>query len=223
MTSDVADVPPMNLADERKNYLRGQLRRVDLQGDPIRQFHRWMQDAHEAKVVEPTAMSLATVGADGHPRVRTVLLKGLDDRGFVFFSNFASRKGRQLGENPRASLLFPWLALERQVLVAGSVARVDDEETRTYFDSRPRESRLAAWASQQSDAVASRAALDSGLDAIRLRFGPEGEVPVPPFWGGYRVRPDTVEFWQGRASRLHDRFEYTRQPDGSWAIERLSP
>ncbi len=213
----------MNLADERKNYLRGQLRRADLQRDPVQQFHRWMQEAHEAKVVEPTAMSLATVGSDGRPRVRTVLLKGLDARGFVFYSNFGSRKGRQLGENPLASLLFPWLALERQVLVTGSVVRIDDRETRTYFNSRPRESRLAAWASQQSDAVTSRAALDADLDAVRLRFGTHGEVPVPPFWGGYRVQPDTVEFWQGRANRMHDRFEYTRQPDGSWAIERLSP
>ena len=213
----------MNLADERKNYLRGQLRRADLEADPIRQFDRWMREAHEANVVEPTAMSLATVGGKGCPRVRTVLLKGLDPRGFIFFSNFGSRKGRQLSENPQASLLFPWLALERQVLIAGSVARIEDEETRAYFHSRPRESQLAAWASQQSDAVTSRDALDAGLEMIRQRFGPEGEVPVPPFWGGYRLRPATVEFWQGRANRMHDRFEYTRQPDDSWAIERLSP
>ncbi len=214
----------MNLADERKNYLRGQLRRADLQADPVRQFERWMQDAHEANVVEPTALSLGTTGADGRPRVRTVLLKGLDARGFVFFTNFGSRKGRQLGENPQASLLFPWLALERQVLVTGPVAPVDDEETLAYFQSRPRESQLAAWASQQSDIITSRTALDAGLEKIRQRFGPdEGPVSVPPFWGGYRVRPDTVEFWQGRANRMHDRFEYTRQPDGAWAIARLSP
>ena len=220
----MADGPAMNLADERKNYLRGQLRRADLDADPVRQFERWMRDAHEANVVEPTALSLATTGGDGRPRVRTVLLKGLDTRGFVFFTNFGSRKGRQLGENPQASLLFPWLALERQVLVTGPVARVDDEETRAYFHSRPRESQLAAWASQQSDLVTSRAALDAGLEEVRQRFGPtEGQVPVPPFWGGYRVRPDTVEFWQGRANRMHDRFEYTRQPDGSWQITRLSP
>lgn len=213
----------MNLADERKNYLRGQLRRADLQTDPVQQFHRWMQEAHEAKVVEPTAMSLATVGGDGRPRVRTVLLKGLDARGFVFYSNFGSRKGRQLDENPRASLLFPWLALERQVIVTGSVERISEKETRTYFNSRPRESRLAAWASQQSDVVTNRAALDAELDAVRLRFGTHGEVPVPPFWGGYRVQPNHVEFWQGRANRMHDRFEYTREPNGSWTIERLSP
>lgn len=214
----------MNLADERKNYLRGRLRRADLQADPVRQFEHWMQEAHEANVVEPTALSLATTGGDGRPRVRTVLLKGLDARGFVFFTNFGSRKGRQLGENPQACLLFPWLALERQVLVTGPVAHVDGEETRAYFQSRPRESQLAAWASQQSDIVTSRAALDAGWEEIHRRFGPdEGQVPVPPFWGGYRVCPDTVEFWQGRANRMHDRFEYTRQPDGSWTIERLSP
>ena len=222
--SDVVDASSMNLADERKNYLRGQLRRADLQADPIQQFHRWMQEAHEGNVVEPTAMSLGTAGGDARPRVRTVLLKGLDERGFVFFTNFGSRKGRQLGENPQASLLFPWLALERQVLVIGPVTRTDHEETLAYFHSRPRESQLAAWASQQSDLVTSRDALDAGLDEIRRRFGPqEGEVPPPPFWGGYRVRPDTVEFWQGRANRMHDRFEYTRQPDGSWAMARLSP
>ena len=214
----------MNLADERKNYLRGQLRRADLEADPVRQFQRWMQEAHDANVVEPTAMSLGTAGGDGVPRVRTVLLKGLDERGFVFYTNFGSRKGRQLGENPRASLLFPWLALERQVLVTGAVARVDDAETVAYFHSRPRESQLAAWASQQSDVVTSRDALDAGLEELRQRFGPtDGEVPVPPFWGGFRVRPATVEFWQGRANRMHDRFEYARQPEGGWTIARLSP
>ena len=213
----------MNLADERKNYLRGQLRRADLHADPVQQFNRWIQAAKAAGVVEPTAMSLATVGADGLPRVRTVLLKGLDARGFVFYTNFDSRKGRQLGENPRASLLFPWLALERQVLVSGAVTRIDDEETLAYFRSRPRESQLAAWASRQSEPVASRAVLDAGLDDLRLRFGTHGAVPVPPFWGGYRVEPQAVEFWQGRANRMHDRFEYTREPDGSWTTARLSP
>lgn len=225
----------MNLADIRKNYLRGELYRADLAADPIEQFRRWMNEATEAGVTEPTAMSLATCGADGVPRVRTVLLKGVDERGFVFYTNRESRKGDDLAENARASLLFPWLALERQVLVTGPTERVSDEETAIYFASRPFESRLAAWTSRQSRPVASRAALESELAGIRTRFaaprsaeanasgGGTPDVPVPPFWGGYRVRPQTIEFWQGRANRLHDRFEYTRQADGAWTLERLAP
>ncbi len=213
----------MNLADERRNYLRGELHRADLRPDPIAQFNLWLDEANRAGVLEPTALSLATVGRDGRPRVRTVLLKGLTDAGFVFFTNFDSRKGRHLHENPQASLLFPWLALERQVIVTGPVEPVGDEESRAYFRSRPRESRLAAWVSNQSQVVASRADLDAGLGVVRARYGDTGEIPLPPFWGGYRVRPETIEFWQGRANRMHDRFEYTRQPDGSWTLERLSP
>lgn len=213
----------MNLADERRNYLRGELHRADLRPDPVDQFNLWLEEANAAGVIEPTALSLATVGRDGRPRVRTVLLKGLAAEGFVFFTNFESRKGHQLGENPQASLLFPWLALERQIIVTGPVEHVSEEESRAYFDSRPRESRLAAWASDQSTVIATRDALDAGLAAVRARYGEAGEVPLPPFWGGYRVRPATVEFWQGRANRLHDRFEYTRQADGTWTVDRLSP
>ena len=169
-------------------------------------------------------MSLATAGRDGVPRVRTVLLKGLSEAGFVFYTNFESRKGHALVENPAASLLFPWLALERQVLVTGQVERVGDDEAARYFASRPRESRLGAWTSGQSRPVASRAALDEELARVKKRFGAEeGEVPLPPFWGGFRVRPEMVEFWQGRANRLHDRFEYTRRTEGGWTIQRLSP
>ncbi len=213
----------MDLADIRINYLRGQLRREDLRADPIAQFNLWMDDALAAGVVEPTAMSLATAGQDGRPRVRTVLLKGVSEAGFVFYTNFESRKGRALRENPVASLLFPWLVLERQVLIGGPVERVGDDEAARYFATRPRESRLAAWTSGQSEPVASREALESDLARVRERFGAEeGEVPLPPFWGGYRVRPETVEFWQGRANRLHDRFEYTRTA-GGWTLERLAP
>ena len=161
----------MNLADIRQNYLRGELHRADLAADPVEQFQRWMAEATEAGVVEPTAMSLATSGADGAPRVRTVLLKGLDERGFVFYTNRESRKGDALAGNGRAALLFPWLALERQVLVAGRTEPVGDEETRRYFESRPYESRLAAWTSRQSRPVASRTALEAELAAIRARFG----------------------------------------------------
>ena len=213
----------MNLADERKNYLRGQLRRADLAPDPLAQFRCWMDEAVAAAVVEPTAMSLATVGRDGRPRVRTVLLKGVSEQGFVFYTNFASRKGRQLADCPVASLLLPWLALERQIIATGPVAKVGEEETLGYFHSRPRGSQLAAWASHQSDVLTSRAELDASLAAVQARFGDTDEVPLPPFWGGYRVRPDTIEFWQGRADRTHDRFEYSRQADGVWRIDRLSP
>ncbi len=214
----------MNLADLRLDYRRGELRRADLLADPIAQFGRWMDDAVAAGVVEPTAMSLATAGRDGVPRVRTVLLKGLSDAGFVFYTNFESRKGRALAENHFASLLFPWLAMERQVLVTGRVERVGDDEAARYFASRPRDSRLGAWTSGQSQPVASRETLEAELARVKERFGAqEGEVPLPPFWGGYRVRPETVEFWQGRASRLHDRFEYTCAASGGWTLERLAP
>ena len=213
----------MNLADIRTDYHRGHLRRGDLLPDPIAQFSRWMDEAVQAKIVDPTALSLATVGADGLPRVRTVLLKGLDASGFVFYTNFDSRKGRQLGGSAAVSLLFPWLALERQVLVAGRAEKVSAEESARYFSSRPRESQLSAWTSRQSQPVPSREALEGELAAIKERFG-DGEIPLPPFWGGYRVRPVAIEFWQGGSARLHDRFEYTRQGDGDeWTMERLSP
>lgn len=224
----------MNVADLRKDYRRGELHREELAADPFEQFRRWFDAACAAGVIEPTAMSLATAGADGQPRVRTVLLKGFDARGFVFYTNTESRKGRQLAENARVSLLFPWLALERQVLVSGRAAPVPAEESLAYFTSRPRESQLAAWASPQSRVLPDRAALEAELASVRARFealDAAGEpLPLPPFWGGYRVTPERVEFWQGRASRLHDRFEYIRQPlppeggdGGVWALERLAP
>lgn len=213
----------MNLADIRTDYHRGHLHRRDLLPDPIAQFTRWMDEAVQAKIVDPTAMSLATAGPDGAPRVRTVLLKGVDARGFVFYTNFDSRKGRQLGAGAAVSLLFPWLSLERQVLVAGRAEKVSVEDAARYFASRPRDSQLSAWTSRQSQPVSSREALEEELAAIKERFG-EGEIPLPPFWGGYRVRPVTLEFWQGGRARLHDRFEYTRRGEGDeWTMERLSP
>ena len=218
----------MNVADLRTDYRRGQLRRPELIADPVEQFRLWFETACAAGVIEPTAMSLATAGSDGQPRVRTVLLKGYDARGFVFFTNLESRKGRQIEENARVSLLFPWLALERQVLISGRAEPVPTADAQAYYVSRPRESQLAAWASPQSRPLENREALDAGLAAVRARFDEEAAagskaLPLPPFWGGYRVVPERVEFWQGRASRLHDRFEYTRQPDGAWVISRLAP
>lgn len=212
----------MNLADIRTAYTRGQLHRADLHKDPIEQFNRWLKDACASGVVEPTAMSLATTGADGCPLVRTVLLKGLDARGFVFFSNLESRKARQLAENPNTSLLFPWLLLERQVIVTGSAQKLSSVEVLKYFVTRPRESQLAAWASRQSTVISSRKMLEAEWARMKAKFS-AGEVPLPSFWGGYCVKPATIEFWQGRQNRLHDRFEYALQPDGSWRIARLAP
>ncbi len=212
----------MNLADIRTDYRKGKLRREDLKPDPIDMFNLWLDDAIQAKVVEPTAMSLATASADGRPLLRTVLLKGLDARGFVFFTNLESRKAAHLAENPYVSLLFPWLPLERQVIVQGKADKISAVESLKYFMSRPRESQLAAWASRQSHAISSRTVLEMEWGKIKEKFG-AGKIPLPSFWGGYRVKPETIEFWQGGANRLHDRFQYTAQADGCWAIERLAP
>ena len=212
----------MNLADIRTDYKRGKLHREDLKPDPVEQFNAWLDDAIKAGVVEPTGMSLATTGKDGRPLLRTVLLKGLDARGFVFFTNLESRKARQIGENPFVSLLFPWLPLERQVVVTGRAESIPTFESLKYFMSRPRESQLAAWASRQSAAISSRKMLEMEWEKIKEKFG-AGKVPLPSFWGGYRVKHETVEFWQGGPSRLHDRFEYRRQADDSWSVERLAP
>lgn len=198
------------------------MRRADLHADAIAQFSRWMEEAFRAGVIEPNAMSLATAWKDGRPLVRTVLLKGVDSRGFVFYTNLESRKARQLAENPNASLLFPWLALERQVIVTGPVSRLSTIEAVKYFAIRPRDSQISAWASPQSSKISSRKFLEIEWESMKRKFG-EGKVPLPPFWGGYRVAPETVEFWQGRQNRLHDRFEYTRQSNGSWTIDRLAP
>lgn len=213
---------PERLAAMRENYVRARLCREDLRTDPIAQFEAWLGDAIEAQILEPNAMSLATAGADGRPLLRTVLLKGLDARGFVFFTNLESRKARHLAENPHVSLLFPWLALERQVVVTGVATKMSTVESLRYFLTRPRESQLAAWASRQSSVISSRRVLEMEWEHLKAKFG-AGEVPLPSFWGGFRVRPETIEFWQGGPNRLHDRFQYSRQHDDSWAIERLAP
>jgi pyridoxamine 5'-phosphate oxidase len=212
----------MALADMRKDYSMAGLLEKDLAKDPFRQFERWFQEAEAAKIPEPNAMTLATTGRDGRPAARTVLLKACDGRGFVFYTNYESRKGRELDANPRAALLFPWVAMERQITVEGPVARVTREEAEAYFHSRPRPSQLAAWASPQSTAVAGRAVIEESYRVIEKKY--EGRtVPLPPNWGGFRVTPETVEFWQGRRSRLHDRLRYRREPGGDWVVERLAP
>jgi pyridoxamine 5'-phosphate oxidase len=208
--------------ETRSEYARGELRRATLKPGPFEQFALWFQQAVDAKIAEPNAMCLATTGADQRPLSRTVLLKSYDERGFVFFTNHESRKARQMAENPNVSLLFPWLALERQVIICGSVEKVSTAETLAYFITRPRGSQLGAWVSAQSSIITTRSLLEQKWEEMKRKFG-EGEVPLPSFWGGYRVVPREIEFWQGRPSRLHDRFLYTRQPDGSWKIARLAP
>jgi pyridoxamine 5'-phosphate oxidase len=211
-----------HLADLRKDYHLAGLREQDLARDPFRQFDLWFQEAEAARLPEPNAMVLATAARDGCPAARTVLLKGLDGRGFVFYTNYESRKGRELDGNPRATLLFPWYTLERQVIAEGSIAKIPREEAEAYFHSRPRPHQLATWASAQSTLIASRAVLDQAMKAVEMKYAGR-EVPPPPFWGGYRLTPESVEFWQGRRNRLHDRLRYRREPSGGWTVERLSP
>jgi pyridoxamine 5'-phosphate oxidase len=209
------------LAAMRRDYAAAGLAEEDALADPIAQFERWFDDARRAEVHEPNAMTLATVDAAGQPAARVVLLKGVDRRGLAFFTNRDSRKARELFANPRAALVFWWGPLQRQVRFEGTVEDVEAAEADAYFASRPKGSQLAAWASAQSSVIADRAALEAAERAHRERFGQE-EVPRPPFWGGYRLVPAVVEFWHGRASRLHDRLRYTRTTDG-WRIERLAP
>jgi pyridoxamine 5'-phosphate oxidase len=210
------------LADLRREYMQAGLDESDAQGDAMRQFEQWFDQALSAGVDEPNAMTLATVGPEGRPSARIVLLKGFDARGFTFFTNYRSRKGRELAQNPHAALVFFWPALERQVRIEGDVAPVTRQESELYFHTRPIGSRLGAWASNQSEVIESRQVIEQRHAELMARYATQ-TVPLPEYWGGYRLTPRTLEFWQGRLSRLHDRLLYTIQPDGAWLRQRLSP
>ncbi|OIP78122.1 MAG: pyridoxamine 5'-phosphate oxidase [Oscillatoriales cyanobacterium CG2_30_44_21] len=213
----------MDIHALREDYKKGELRRKDLQDDPFKQFETWFQQACEAELLEPNAMTLTTVSAKGKPYARTVLLKYFDQKGLVFFTNYESRKSQQIGTNPQVSILFTWLPLQRQVHITGSAERVTTAESWEYFSSRPRGSQLGAWTSQQSSIISSRQLLLAQFEEIKRKFQ-DGEIPLPDFWGGYRVIPDSFEFWQGCSNRLHDRFLYSQQDaDPAWKIERLAP
>jgi pyridoxamine 5'-phosphate oxidase len=212
---------PPSIGDLRRDYTRARLDEGSLAPDPLVEFARWFEEAVKAEARDPNAMTLATSTADGVPSARIILLKGFDERGFVFFTDYRSRKGSELVNNPRAALVFYWPELERQVRITGSTSRTDREESEAYFRSRPKGSRLSAWISHQSQVIQSRQQLDSQIPELERRY-PGDDVPLPPYWGGFRLRPDAIEFWQGRTNRLHDRLRYVR--DGNeWRIERLSP
>ncbi len=217
----------MAIQDTRREYDYGQLSEASLKASPFEQFQLWLDQACESSIKDPTAMTVSTINASGKPWHRAVLLKGFDERGFVFFTNLGSHKAEDINTNPQASLHFPWFFLDRQVSVSGSVTQVTRPEVETYFASRPRDSQIAAWASDQSKPIASRTELEVVFAEYKAKFGDQGvdqEIPAPDFWGGFRVKPLEFQFWQGGASRLHDRFQYLPGADeNSWLVTRLAP
>ena len=210
------------IADLRREYSQAALDLDSVNAEPIKQFEQWFKEAQEAEILEPNAMVLSTVDGKGMPFQRTVLMKALDDRGIVFYTNYKSRKAQQIEENNQVSVLFPWYALERQVLITGRAEKVSTKESMAYFASRPFGSRLGAWVSQQSKVISSRSILEMKLAEMKQKFK-DGKVPLPDFWGGYRIVPEAFEFWQGRKNRLHDRLMYSANPEGDWQIERMAP
>lgn len=223
--SDIPEHPGVrvSLADLRLTYARESLSEADVNPDPIVQFQHWFDQALEAQLIEPNAMALATVSYDGRPSVRMVLLKEIDGRDFVFYTNYESRKGQELAGNPYAALVFYWAELERQVRIEGEAGKVSRARSEAYFDTRPRGSQLGAWASCQSQVVGSKADLERKLAGLEAQYQGYAQVPAPEFWGGFGVKPVRIEFWQGRPDRLHDRLQYSFREDGSWRIDRLSP
>ncbi len=212
----------MNIADLRRNYSLESLSETDVHADPVEQFKRWFDEALNSQLPEPNAMTLATASPDGKPSARTVLLKGLENGGFVFYTNYESRKGEELARNPHAALLFTWLELERQVRIEGTVEKVTEAASNDYFRSRPKGSQIGAWASPQSHVISGREILEDKIQELTETFKHDEALPLPPFWGGYVVRPTYMEFWQGRENRLHDRIAYTLHGE-TWKIERLAP
>ena len=212
----------LHLESLRREYTKGGLERHDLAENPIDQFNRWMEQTIAAEIPDPNAMTVATVDASGQPSQRIVLLKQVDDRGFVFYTNLASRKSEELKQNPKISLHFPWHFLERQVKICGVAEQLTAAESLKYFLSRPRESQIGAWSSHQSRPISSRALLMQQFESMKNKFS-KGEIPLPDFWGGFRVKPHQIEFWQGGEHRMHDRFQYSLQTDNKWSIERLEP
>ncbi|MFY9075579.1 pyridoxamine 5'-phosphate oxidase [Malaciobacter mytili] len=212
----------MDLSSMREEYVNQGLRRKDLDDNPIKQFEKWFEQAMSADLIEPNAMSLATVGEDMMPSIRTVLLKFFDESGFVFFSNYESVKAKQLEQNPKAAIHFAWLGLERQVKIEGVIEKISSTKSLKYFLSRPKGSQIGAWVSQQSQVISSRSVLEAKFNEIKSKFV-KGEIPFPSFWGGYILKPQKIEFWQGAKHRLHDRFVYTLKEDNKWQIDRLAP
>ena len=213
---------PDDISQLREDYTGHSLHRKDLDANPIAQFRHWFGQAQELQVVEPNALTLATVDQNGQPWQRSVLLKAYDQKGFVFFTNFESRKAQQIAGNARVSLLFPWVSIHRQVAITGQAEKIPSAESLKYFVTRPFGSRIGAWASNQSSVITSRSLLVAKLDEMKRKFK-SGDVPLPSFWGGYRVQPEPIEFWQGGGNRVHDRFLYSKDHDSSWKIDRLSP